>query len=872
LSAPADSARAREIVEGLPEDRVEWDAYLDAQCGEDRRLRALVEHFLKVEEHLERPFEEFVRAAAAGATSESPPSSHPQLGSMVGPYRVRELIAVGGMGVAYLADRADGEFEQEVVLKVGRRAYDPQIHRLLEKERNILASLDHSNIAQLKNGGTTPQGRPYLAIDYVRGVPLTEHCDAQRLDVRARLALFDGAAAAVQHAHRSLVIHRDLKPANILVSDDGEVKLIDFGIAKVLSAEEEPSPGPEETRAFTAAYAAPEQVGGGVITTATDVYGLGAVLYELLTGCRPHSGGRARTGQHSLPSRPSDVATVDDSRDGNTPIEGGGAEGRARARATSAKTLQKVLRGDLDGIVLKALSVEPGGRYESVEALRDDLRRWARGLPISLYRHRARYRLGKLLRRHAAVFAAATLGVMILLGGVASTLWQARQTAAQAERAEQVTSFVLSLFESTDPDRAGSSQLSAAELLRRSIPRLDAELADQPELQTEVLMVVADAFERLGNYSEALPLVERALEQRRVQSGGDDPTVAASLRRAGYLHLRDQRLDAAEPLLTEALEIERAAYGDRNAEFATTQDNLAELRRLQGRVEEADSLASASLEARRALLGPDHLDIGWSLNNLGVIRRTLGRYDDAEALFRESLDMKRRLFPPTHSEVVLGVNNLANLLRLRGNIDEAESLYRETERTLADVFGDEHPSTITVRNNLAAVLFQNGSLPESEDMFRRVLRSWEARGQADHPDAVATLNNLSSVLRVQGKSEEAVTSARAAVEGWTAHYGETHERVGIAVTNLGLALHGAGKTLEAQRALESALPIALATSLQSPLRPHLAGGMTAFHAAEGRCEEAPPIVAELLTGDADAVDADFPQAVLARGGCAAPAS
>ena len=870
MSDPGASARAREIVEGLPSDPADREAYLIEQCGDDSRLRTLVEHYLRVTEHLEQPFEGLLRAAAAGVTGAAPPSSHPQLGSLVGPYRVRELIGVGGMGVAYLADRADGEFEQEVVLKVGRRAYDQQVHRMLERERNVLASLDHPHIAHLLNGGTTPHGRPYLAIDYVRGVPLTEYCDAQRLDVRKRLTLFDDAAAAVQHAHRSLVIHRDLKPANILVSDEGVVKLIDFGIAKVLSAAEVPDPDREEARAFTAAYAAPEQVRGDVITTATDVYGLGAVLYELLTGCRPHARDRtaARPG---APGAPSEIAMGVGHVVGSAPAEGG-AEARAQARGTSPRGLQKVLRGDLDGIVSKALAIEPGRRYESVEALRDDLRRWMRGRPISLYRHRAAYRAGKLLRRHAAVFTAATIGLAILVGGVASTLWQARRTAAEAERAEQVTSFVLSLFESTDPDRAGSSQLSAAELLRRSIPRLDAELADQPELQTEVLMVVADAFERLGYYSEALPLVERAVEQRRAQAGSDDPEVAAGLRRAGYLYIREQDLDRAEPLLIEAIEIERAAYGERNAAFATTQDNLAELRRLQGRVGEADSLASASLETRRALLGPDHLDIGWSLNNLGVIRRTLGQYDDAEALFRESLEMKRRLFSPTHSEVVLGVNNLANLLRLRGRTDEAEALYRETETTLAEVFGEAHPSTITVRNNLAAVLFQNGSLTESEDMFRRVLGAWEARGEMDHPDAVGTLNNLSTVLRAQGKAEEAVRSAQSAVDGWTAHYGESHERVGIAVTNLGLALYSAGRTLEAQGALEQAFPIALATPLQSPLRPHLAGGLTAIHAAEGRCADAPGLVAELLTGDATAVTADFPQAVLTQGGCAPPAN
>ncbi len=822
--------RVAAILSGLPGTPDADAAYIDQECGDDLRLKELVLAAIAARgdvdgfEDLSAPDLDEV-SDRLGGSMEGPPRLAE--GRQLGKYRIIDVLQSGGMGTTYLAERADKAFSRTVAIKVGRSVYGELDRDRQKREVTILGSLTHPHIVPLMDAGQTDEGFPYLVMDYVDGRPLTEYCDAQRLDVYGRLALFSDLLDALEYAHQNLVLHQDIKPSNILVTDDGVLRLLDFGISQMLSPEDgESVTGQTLGSAYTPDYAAPEQVRGELVTTAVDIYSLGVVLHELLTSERP-----------------------------------------TRLEAAGPVTLAPEIQGDLGEIVAKTLAEDPRDRYPTVDALRADLRRWVGGHPISIHAHRVGYRLRKLIARHRTAVFAAVLGLLALLGGITATLWQARRAAEEAARTEEVASFVMSLFESTDPNELGSSELRAEELLQQSIPRIETELAGQPLLQADLWMVVADGLQRLGNYDGALDLANRALERRQALLGDEDAMVAESLNRRSRLLYLKSEFEAAEPPLLEALEIRTDLFGTRHREVATSQDNLAELYRVTGRLEAADSLATLALGTRRELLPGDHIEVAWSLNNLAVIRRSLGRHDEARPLFEESLAMLLRLFPPTHSEVLVTKNNLANLVGLQGELPEAERLYREVLDTQMQVLGEAHPATTTTLNNLATVLYRSGDLAGAEDLFRRTLASWEARGEQNHTNAITTLNNLAAVLRSTGKADESVESARAAVAAWQELHGESDWRVGSGLLNLALALQTQGNLKQAEDALSEALPIIRTQPIASAARINAGAAVASFAAASGSCGSAPPEVAELVTGDADATDDTRVTQILAAAGC-----
>lgn len=863
MSAPSseDWRRVKAVLEQLPERVDPKDPLVAEHCGSDPDLLRWVRSALEDSSAAHDPFEPSGRSGL-GALAEMlavPASGPPPIeeGTRIGRYRILRLLATGGMGITYLAERADGAFDRTVALKVGRRLFGPEGRDRQLREVSILARLHHPHIVPLMDAGVTSEGYPYLVMEFIDGEPFTTYCDSRDLDVEERLRLFDDLMAALEHAHRNLVLHQDIKPSNILVTEEGILRLLDFGIARMLTPTGVVG---GERSAYTPAYAAPEQVRGEPVTTATDVFGCGVLLHELLTGRRPRS-----LGGHRLPS----AGKAGSEAAPTMPA------GRSSAEADpNAGPAPRKVPPDLGAVVERALAPEPEARYPSIEALRADLIAWRHGRPVSVHAERRSYRAAKFVRRNARVVGAIALGVLALLGGLGAAVWQARQAAAEAARAEAVTAFVLTLFEATDPDRSGTSEVRAQDLLRGSVPRIDQELAGQPLLQAELWMVVADAFQRLGSYEEALPLVDRALERRRALQGPVHADIAESLARLSRLYYLRSDFNAAEAPLLEALAMQVGLFGSRHPAVATSQDNLAELRRVEGELDIADSLATVALATRRALLGPVHTEIGWSLNNLAVIRRAQGRLEEARALLEESLAMKRQLFGPAHSEILITTNNLGNVLRLQGSFDEAVEVYRAVVDTVLEVFGERHPTTTTTLNNLAVTLFQAGRADEAQAMFQRTLSSWEARGELEHTNAVATRNNLASVLRSLGHTEEAITAARQAVDSWARLHGPTDRRVGVALVTLALALEDKGDPEGALGALLRATAIAKTLPFSDPARLRVAAALAAHYAKDGRCVEARSRVAELLVDPEAAPDDDPVHEALAAAGCAsrAPAS
>ncbi len=685
---------------------------------------------------------------AAGARSARSRRAPP---ARVGPYRVLRELGRGGMGVVYLAERDDPELPQQVALKLlPAEAGVAAAARRFRAERRILASLDHPNIARLLDGGVEPDGTPWFSMELIDGLPIDLWCDTHGLDVDARLRLFLDVCAAVQYAHQHLVVHRDLKPSNILVRADGTPKLLDFGIAKLLAPDAASSDEARITRTgvrvLTPAYASPEQVRGEPVSTASDVYALGVLLYELLAGRGPYgevAGQRElerRVVEHE-PVRPSTVA-----------------EGERRRRR---------LRGELDAIVLTALRKDPERRYGSAERLADDVRRHLAGHPVAARAESRRYRLGKFVARHRWAVAAATLAALLVGALVVTLVIQRARVARERERAERTAAFLVALFTSADPSVARGREVSARALLARGAERIERELADEPATRAAMLDAMGRAHFGLGDYDDARPLLEEALRLRRRLHRGDHPDVAAS------------------------------------------QYHLAYLLRNQGELDRAEALYRESLAMRRRLLPADHPDVVTSLNGLAYLLRGRERWDAALPLYREAIARGRRLAktaPGAGPELAQSVYGLGATLQGRGDLVEAERAYREA-LALFQALDGEHPGINTALFGIAATLHERGDLAAAEPAYRASLAAGRRILGARHPLVTTDLTSLATLLADRGELGEAERLYREALAIEREALPAVDERTARTLVGLGRTLARTGRAGEAEPLLREALAI-----------------------------------------------------------------
>jgi eukaryotic-like serine/threonine-protein kinase len=688
----------------------------------------------------------------------------------IGKYRILDEIARGGMGRVFLAERADGHYKQRVALKLLQATFDTDsMRRRFRTERQILASLNHPGIARLLDGGVAESAFesgdsvPYLVMEYVEGRPVTQYCHQGNIPITDRLRLFKRIAEAVQHAHRNLIVHCDIKPSNILVTEEGNVKLLDFGIARMLDEESEMSYPITQTdlrRWMTPEYAAPEQISGDRVTTSTDVYQLGVLLYELLTDCRPFD-----RGDENIRMLEKNILEKD-------PV-------KPSLMVTSVISRNR-LQGDLDAIILKALRKEPDMRYESVAAFLEDITRYVSGLPVSARRGNIGYRMGKYVRRHR-VAVVTTIGILLLtvfyIQRLAVERDRAEQAAARAivetETAQQVTDFLMGMFEAGGPDQALGEEITAHELLDRGVEQAE-QLTDRPEVQARMLHVTGRVYMQLGEYQKARPLLERALVIRESLFGSVHEQVAVSLNTLATLYQELAEYNAAESLFRRTLAINRELFGDQHEKVATSLNNLGLLLVLKGEYEESESLYREALAIERGLPETDGGRIATKLNNLAGIYLERGEYESAERLYREVLELYVVTYGEKHRRVAMAMDNLAKTLVAMGRMEEAKPLLKNSLLMFRELLGDDHPSVATLYYSIADFYYRNGELEKAEENFQTALQIDQRLFGDAHPNVAYDLLGLGRVYLARGDADLAEAVLRDVYKIWNESYSSEH--------------------------------------------------------------------------------------------------
>jgi eukaryotic-like serine/threonine-protein kinase len=822
---------AQLFAEALERPPAERRRFLESACQGKVELQAEAESLLAAHEQA-GGFLEGLDAASGAMLLEG--SAGPA-GRRVGPYRILRELGRGGMGVVYLAERVEGGFEQRAAVKLVKRGMDSDaILRRFLRERQILAGLQHPNVARLLDGGVTDDGQPYFAMEHVEGEPLITYCDQRRLGVAARLRLFEDACRAVQHAHGQLVVHRDLKPSNMLVTSDGRLKLLDFGIAKLLSSEDDAAEATALTQAdmrvLTPDYAAPEQLRGEPITTATDVYALGVVLYELLSGHLPY--GTVRQG-------PADAVRE--------------VERPPSVAAAAQPRLARLLRGDLDTIVLKALSREPSRRYASAEALAEDIRRHLGGHPVQARRDTIAYVAAKFVRRHKVGVAAAAVATLSLLLGLVGTTWQATvaarerdRTRAEAERAEKVKEFLVGLFKASDPAESKGETITARELLERGTERIEGELKSHPSLQAELFEIVAGISHELGRFDQARKLAERSLELARQAHGPEHPQVATAMDTLGWIQQRSGDYAASEGLRRQALAMRRRLLPADSTDVADSLESLGLVLRVRAQLDEAEAMEREALAIREKRLGPEHPDTANALANLADVLHAKGDYAAAAEQHRQVLGIRRRALGDLHPWVAYSLVSLGGALLQQGDRDGAEAAHREALSIRRKAYGEEHPSVAESLHHLAATLQSQGDLAGAEAMFRQALAMERKLKGDEHPDVAVVLANLAHDVAQQGRFADATPLFDQAAALHRRVIGADHPLLARTLERQAAALVEQGRPHEALPLLDESLAINRARYRN----PHAAVASALATAAKAHAELADLAAAEKLFRDA----------------------
>ncbi|HEX6308401.1 MAG TPA: tetratricopeptide repeat protein [Longimicrobiales bacterium] len=802
----------RERIESLFEEALELEAgerlpFVIAACGTNEVMRDAVLQLLSAH-------------ARAGVLDVAPDTlfTETAMPARLGAYRLLREIGRGGMGVVYDAERDDGQFRRRAAVKIIRQGSDPELlHRILA-ERQILAGLDHPNIARLIDGGVTPDGRPYLVMEHVDGLPIDVYCERMRFTVAERLRLFTVVARAVEFAHRNLIVHRDLKPSNILVTPDGRPKLLDFGVAKLLNPWLSDAPITRERQALTLEYASPEQLRGESLTTTSDVYSLGVVLYELLTGRRPHE-------QHE-PSLPAHTAAVcrGDIEHASTRVlraeqlrSAHGVERAldpvavAEARQVTPARLARQLRGDVDAILEMALRAEPVRRYGSAELMAQDIERHLADRAVHARQGSGRYAFTKLVRRHRVPAIALALATLAVLGGAAASAWQATVARRERQRAEaalsganQVADFLVDLF---NPGDQLAAPMTVRDVVQRGEARLD-QLGAQPDVQARMLAAMGVIHESLGEYEEGQRATDRALALLRGSGAEESAEAAKLLNQLGRLLRRRGEYDSAQTAFFRAREIQQRVLAPSNPDRGETEQNLARIAIYLGDFAEAERRAQAAADEQLQTLGEAHRMRVNMLTQLAAIQRARGNHAQAERTVREALALRPRAVGSTRSEILNDRFQLATIVNADSlRAAEAEALFRAELPGLRDDSRDDIAFITWAEEAIADITERRGDLAGGEQLRRHVHELRATHLGREHPGTVGAALNLAGTLLRAGRAGEAHAYNEEAVESFRRTLGPRHPTYAAAQVSLSETALALGRLAAADSALGTALSI-----------------------------------------------------------------
>ncbi|NWF51284.1 MAG: serine/threonine protein kinase [Ignavibacteriaceae bacterium] len=776
----------------------ERESYLDNECCNDVELKneviSLITSFEVTKDFLEEPLAVSEQAKINFAD--------PYIGKQIGNYVIDGEAGVGGMGIVYSGKRNDKEFEQKVAIKILKHGISSEyLLKRFQIERQTLAYLQHPNIARLLDGGRTVDGLPYLIMEFIDGIPITQYCLENKLSIEQTLNLFIEVCNAVQYAHQNLVIHRDLKPGNILITKNGNVKLLDFGIAKLIDEDlVDFADGLTKTGVWhlTPEYASPEQIKGEKITTASDVYSLGVLLYQIMTGFQPYKI------TNNSPTAISKIITEEKIIKPSEKLkEQSDKESNLLAHSKSFSRI----RGDLDNIVLKAMSKDPLRRYVSVEQFSEDIRRHLIGLPVIAQKDTAGYRLNKFIQRHKVGFTSSVVFSCFVVVSLIAILWQANVAAEErdnakleAQKVETVNKFLQDMLSSVDPTEIGRD-VKVYDVLHQSALNLEKSFSEQPEIEAAIQKTIGVTFTNLGEYDEAKPHLERSVKLNEKVYGLNDFHTAESYHALALYYHWIGNLKFADSLYKKGLRIFRSDTKTPKRVLAGALNDYATLKYDFAEFNEARKLHEESLDLYLKYVGKKNKEVSSVYNNLAIIFQEQKDFDKAEEYFNKALKINIELLGESRPEVSINYNNLAYLFVDKNQFDKAEEYFKKSLELKIKYYGNDHSMVGLAYSNLSAIQERIGKIDDAEKTSILSIKNLEKSVNQNHIWLGLAYFRYTKVLVARSKYNNAFNYINKALNIQEDNYPEDHPNLIASLSELGVIYFHQNKFADAEKYL-----------------------------------------------------------------------